>query len=1345
MADTISMHPYRIIRLVELTSNTCPLIVNRATQGSLAHHDSATTTGNNLDKDRHHFREWPVLMGQFIARKRASQLHPHAGIPTKVLPASPSILFMDPTGVIECEFARDFDVAWLANDTYLCYLLEWNYIPYNTANGGKRCYLEVCSLPRFFTKSHSLASITSYDIDHTIVDLLLDSDANTLDPQPATLHSRPSAQYLSDQYTPVTLGLHHQDVQVLKRTLAECKGLTTLSIYGKIQAKGCIQEKRKDAASDKIKYFSIQVACKHHQTELFGDAILTAFVCYEDSSTDTELDILHYHKQLKVGRWYLFTDLKASKPKFKLNANASFTRKVLNFEVGKSRLFDLNSSDLSVFNLNMRNMVDDCDVQTVKPAGLPMHPASSSAPKSLISYSGRISRIVNVDQGFYELDGKIMLVLTHYQIAGPGFGLRLGAGLQLHNVHLVLLNDGLAKTPVSLIACSYSTLEINEFSAEATDFQMITGKRREEFMRQCRGLNVVDVLLMISIKSEMTRKFDVSVAQAENSILNDDNRRINSNSVSVKWKTKFYIDILTKYGFKPYERDSLATPFDHQDLCTLATIRYRPPSFPLLINVYNHPLVLEFRNIVISNAQKPHGNDNSTSRLRNDSLNPAIRSRVFSQDELNWKNVSLMGVLTAGDHGILVLKDQTHAVGCVVIASSDDKVIQPHHLNLVWVINRYEIVTETLGLGFTQCEKDFRDVVFERLAIRFCIVDAFCVGQAPNPELVQKGKARHAPRGARSQYLGIVDAVQPVQQILSADGRIEYQSWMVVAGCKYKTSENGISELLGSEQLISILFTNPADVVALRRGDTYAFRDVVELSPDEDDVDDETANDSKPAKRDDDEICVAFDGRSSVRSFSLDLIDLTTDTLPRQDDDSQPLVVRLSPDHGEVLLKIIPPSSTSEICRVSSILQNIAAYKKRPQHAGMVDTLINLKGIIVSKEYRPVEEIHIPHCSAADLFVKHGIGTGDYKRTMLIKIRDTEGADTMDVYVDLRRSVYPAGMLPGISVTFRKLALKISSRSSNIYGSTIPITSIEVGPPTTIDRVAKPIVQRSNARVRLSDFFSRANGHTMIPLTTRSVASIPGINATITHIQHVLFKHTCTTCGASFLDAACPHGHGSGNGVLSAYARFFIDDGSAEAVVHVDDVDAVFSILKCDGAGRGGPRAKFEKIAMRYGDVSFRLDPPWFCDDADGCSNGEGLSLVTLGVVAPEKESSVSQPKRVIAQRDKANKDAEFIEAWCVSVDLKRSVIAYCRAQSSFASLLVDSENNDGDNTHEESAEDLMVSKEALGRRTIRTDFGCRLTTLTHPRIVLRGDGFQEVERSEAHFLIKKLGLVGVC
>ncbi|TPX38190.1 hypothetical protein SmJEL517_g00207 [Synchytrium microbalum] len=1344
------MRPYRITRLVELTSITEPLIINRATQRADPEH-------HNVEQQQ----PWPILVGQFITRKQAAILFPEDDLPDGLLgAASPSVCFVDGTGYINCEFAQDFDVNWLSDDTYSCYLLEWALIPYKSKPGSTKWYLEVCSLPRFFDKTYALSRVSSYDFDH--IDLLVDCQANIIEPHPSSPHAQLSDNELIERYKPVNMNFSHIDAKAMTKELEKIRRLEQLSIHGMIQSKGFIQNRAKEG---KIrKFFVVEVVCKQEKTEEFGDAVLTACVCYEDAAQATKLDIIHYYHHLKVGKWYLLSNLTASKIKIPVKGG-SIIRKVLNFDINNSKLFNVKPPviipDTVAVDTNTIDGTPQPNTIRSQPIQIPMHPKVQPKP-GMISYSGRISKIVNVHNGLYELDGKLHLVLSYHQIAGPGFGLRLGAGVNLHNVHLAVLNTGdrvrPGAHPVALIACPYSTLEIAEFSSEANEFQSIDVFKRNNYLIKHQKLNAVDLLLITIIRIEVIRKLQVKEADTIVPV------------VETKWPTKLFTDLLSRYGYTHYEKDTpIAVSFEHQDLCSIAKVRYRQPCFPPLKELFNHPVITDFRNqSTKSSGTRPSSSIASARKHRHMIVSKSsIRYRVFSQEELNWTSASLLGVLVANARGEVVLKDTTHSIQCLV--SSND--ITPHDLNQIWVIDRYQIIMEVLGSGFLRStekqQESLSEVPFENLVIRFSLRDAMCLGAphlgilsaAPQIAVVSRARERH-------NYFAIIDVVRPIQQVLTGESRIDTQCWVEAVAVEFKQLESGITELYGAEKSVLILFTGPsiANIVGLRRGEAYSFTELAELQPKEDHLQEDDEDERKdgasidtdddaestappPALMNDDDPCLAFDGKSKLSSFSVvtcsdeDISAATLSPLPLPEP-CKPIVYRVSGTNAEMLSDLKPPCET--IHTVSRILQDISIYRKRPQFAGIIDTLINVKGVVVTKEYRDVEPLVIPGCTATELYVQHGIGTGDYGRTLFVKIRDLEEGDTMDVYLDLRRCVVPLGLIPNTIITIRQLGLKIS-KSNNIYGASIATTSISIGDVAT-SLPTRKIIERSNLRVRLSDFFSQDSNSKLTALISRNISALPGIRCNVTHIQLVTLRYKCTGCGASYLESKCPNGHGSGTGMLISYARIFIEDGSAEAVVHIDDTETVFALLSCrDNTNSSNKRHKLERMAMRYGDVTFKFDPPWFANTTSNDDWGEANNNSNNSAEQDEDTVTLgSETHETFAMKaewgDKVKKDAEYIETICKSPSLKRTVIAYCRAQSSFTAFLASESRDSGGGNQDDG---IVVSRESLGRRMMKLESGARLSTLTYPRIVLRGESFEEVaERSEAHFLLEKLNHV---
>ncbi|XP_036403899.1 CST complex subunit CTC1 isoform X2 [Megalops cyprinoides] len=102
------------------------------------------------------------------------------------------------------------------------------------------------------------------------------------------------------------------------------------------------------------------------------------------------------------------------------------------------------------------------DVQTVtsQPQALPTIKTKLS---KVISYKGVVSKVLNLEAGLYEIDGKVGLCLAYQPLQRGGRGFRPGAEVELHDVHF-LYRPSLHTLPTMLCACLRSSVRVTAFS-----------------------------------------------------------------------------------------------------------------------------------------------------------------------------------------------------------------------------------------------------------------------------------------------------------------------------------------------------------------------------------------------------------------------------------------------------------------------------------------------------------------------------------------------------------------------------------------------------------------------------------------------------------------------------------------------------------------------------------------------------------------------------------------------------------------------------------------------------------------------------------------------------------------
>ncbi|KAG7464496.1 hypothetical protein MATL_G00166260 [Megalops atlanticus] len=102
------------------------------------------------------------------------------------------------------------------------------------------------------------------------------------------------------------------------------------------------------------------------------------------------------------------------------------------------------------------------DMQTVTahPQALP---TINTKLSKVISYKGVVSKVLNLEAGLYEIDGKVGLCLAYQPLQRGGRGFRPGAEVELHDVHF-LYRPSPHTLPTMLCACLRSSVRVTAFS-----------------------------------------------------------------------------------------------------------------------------------------------------------------------------------------------------------------------------------------------------------------------------------------------------------------------------------------------------------------------------------------------------------------------------------------------------------------------------------------------------------------------------------------------------------------------------------------------------------------------------------------------------------------------------------------------------------------------------------------------------------------------------------------------------------------------------------------------------------------------------------------------------------------
>uniref|UniRef100_A0A8D0SRV7 CST complex subunit CTC1 n=1 Tax=Sus scrofa TaxID=9823 RepID=A0A8D0SRV7_PIG len=167
---------------------------------------------------------------------------------------------------------------------------------------------------------------------------------------------------------------------------------------------------------------------------------------------------LVWHRALWPGRAYVLTELRVSK----LHGH----RYLIWMTSPSSQLLPLKPECVQELELGLDGPPVEADPQ---PLPMPSNPQDKKGPEGLVrdsrllSYTGKVTGVLNQPAGFYELDGQLGLCLAYQQSHGLRRVMRRGVCLELQDVHLLQSLGGGLRRPV-LASCLRGAVLLRRFS-----------------------------------------------------------------------------------------------------------------------------------------------------------------------------------------------------------------------------------------------------------------------------------------------------------------------------------------------------------------------------------------------------------------------------------------------------------------------------------------------------------------------------------------------------------------------------------------------------------------------------------------------------------------------------------------------------------------------------------------------------------------------------------------------------------------------------------------------------------------------------------------------------------------
>uniref|UniRef100_A0A8D1DEP4 CST complex subunit CTC1 n=1 Tax=Sus scrofa TaxID=9823 RepID=A0A8D1DEP4_PIG len=174
---------------------------------------------------------------------------------------------------------------------------------------------------------------------------------------------------------------------------------------------------------------------------------------------------LVWHRALWPGRAYVLTELRVSK----LHGH----RYLIWMTSPSSQLLPLKPECVQELELGLDGPPVEADPQ---PLPMPSNPQDKKGPEGLVrdsrllSYTGKVTGVLNQPAGFYELDGQLGLCLAYQQSHGLRRVVRRGVCLELQDVHLLQSLGGGLRRPV-LASCLRGAVLLRRFSCQMPETQ----------------------------------------------------------------------------------------------------------------------------------------------------------------------------------------------------------------------------------------------------------------------------------------------------------------------------------------------------------------------------------------------------------------------------------------------------------------------------------------------------------------------------------------------------------------------------------------------------------------------------------------------------------------------------------------------------------------------------------------------------------------------------------------------------------------------------------------------------------------------------------------------------------
>ncbi|KAL1917983.1 uncharacterized protein VTP21DRAFT_3249 [Calcarisporiella thermophila] len=1046
-----------------------------------------------------------------------------------------TLVFQDDTGEVACKIKK-FNRYWTK---YRVRLKAWHYV-HNGALGSdkKRIpknYLEIWEDPEIVGNHHE-NNPTSRNADSMGLYLV----------------PRLLSKELLEQYHPCTLS-ELEKLEIVHRNEA------AITVCTRVKAKSVLHIPSSQTAS-----FFLEL-------ELFLSDLTSeqnnAYMIFEGD------DLIPLHDEICVGQPYIFT-------KIHIAWSNKSQEKVLVFGSNESTIIPVTSSDKTTNPSRLSGLTPPCQLRH---------------QNIVINYTGRLTRILDALLGLFVLDNRFILSLSHHFDYNPEQPFREGTTLRLCNVHLILLEnaekiwkdivedlEGMAENIVALVGCTYSTIEITEFStahnpfyksitfgAPGLDENNSSSVMSNALFALRSKVTAVKLLRIIELFYLFRRKFTFS----ENGMLIPEKALVMERQNSRGVLSELLQNLEGELGLQDVYGDF----FNHTQGCSIigilpdcAKTESKEWRFPVLSEIAAHLQEL----VCLRTPSSPPSVQSTT----------MYRCEVLSAHETGLERTAFLGILRGATDasGSLELVDASGSIRLVPNSASplfspysskrkrNEKVreVDCYMLGHVWMIPAYEIVVEWLGSSEREdvsmkdpdeVSKPEENLVY-KVYMRFDVSQAVCVYRLPipNPWMPLLGTG---DRDARNVLFLARHAHTPRLEHTIKDAEVR----CLVEGIGFdmvsrESNRGGKEHAMVTKEKNMMLELDGASMqllAGIRVGGAY--RICVSAS--------NPTRGSRGKREDSSKMAQETETIFSAHILAFEQISL-------------PFTAEYHPTIRDLILqKIAATRLRLDTASWSFIAKSLQTLQKTmqsvcfsadavvppppnelPLATGYLKKLINVQGIVLAKEIREIKSRwwETRTHAASRAFLQHGAGCGGPGRVLIVKIGDVPGSEGVEVRMDLGRGGYPLGVTPGCLVTFWRIGRRMESARNRIWCSWLACSSIAVESSKLDEEVSGVGSSLCSRRVFLAELLQYNR-----PPSTPSVSSeIIEAHISIIQVLDAIFARVCSSCKSVLLPfGLCRRGCTRPKSHFLARMKAVVTDGTGEGLALVEGEELVSRML----------------------------------------------------------------------------------------------------------------------------------------------------------------------------------------